>query len=317
MRNDCGRMKTLGRLACRIVVGTGIYVVIVALAAPLPAAAGLMLTFPALNGLAFYFSEDARAASIARTMFWMPIVNAALCVGYLVLFLLLAQTIPPTALGWGLLVIAAALWFAWVTRSHVRAGIDPARQLTFAIAATLAGLALAAAMMLVMTRFGISPPRAAFASSPADAGRIDAIARSILKIELFALTLAVLVLAIQYFPISDSTRGILAGLPIVPFGGLVAIGGDPALSADSRFRIFIGMIGSVWLGQAIAVWFIFCFSRFLGARKPTGIRAADALRRFAVLSVGWLVTFAIIVVVAYGMSAQDAHNPPTTRLHSP
>jgi len=296
-------MKTLGRLASRIIVGTGVYVVIVVLATPLPPAAGLMLTFPALNGLAFFFSGDERAAAIARTMFWMPVVNGALCAGYLLLFFLLTKFISPTAVGWSLVPVAAGVWCAWVTRKHIGAGIDRSDQLAFAIAAALAGAALAAATMLVMMRFGISAPRPAFASNPADVAWIaGAIARSKLKIELFALTLAVLVAAIQYFPISDSTRGILAGLPVVPFGGLAAIGGDISLSADSRVRILLGMMGSVWLGPPIAIWFVFCFSRFLGARKKSGIQAADSLWRFGALLVGWLVTFAIIVVVAYAVN---------------
>jgi hypothetical protein len=297
-------MKTLGRLACRIIVGTGIYIVIVALATPLPAAAGLMLTFPALNGLAFYFSEDERAAAIAKTMFWMPIVNGAFCAAYIALFLLLAKTASPTAVGWALLLIEMALWFAWVSRSHVRAGIDPSAQLTFAIAATLAGAALAAVSILVVVHFGLSPPRTASAIHSADLGAIaDAVARSRLKIALFALTVAVLVSAIQYFPISDSTRGILAGLPIVPFGGLVSIAGDASLRADARIGVFLGMIGGVWLGPSVAVWFIFCFSRFLGARKRAGICAVDSLSRFVALLLGWLVTFAIIVAIAYAMNA--------------
>src|SRR5580658_8529020 len=117
-------MNALGRLAVRIVVGTAVYVVIVALATPLPPAAGMMLTFPALNGLAFYFSEDERAASIAKTMYWMPIVNGAFCAAYISLFLILAKTVSPAAVGWGLLLIAAGFWFVWVSRQHVRAGID-------------------------------------------------------------------------------------------------------------------------------------------------------------------------------------------------
>ena len=51
-------MRGVARLACRISVGTAVYVAIVILAALLPAAAGLMLTFPALNGLALFFSQD-------------------------------------------------------------------------------------------------------------------------------------------------------------------------------------------------------------------------------------------------------------------
>lgn len=296
------RMTTLGRLAGRITVGTGVYVAIVALAAPLPAAAGLMLTFPALNGLAFFFFQDDRAASIAKTMFWMPIVNGAFCLAYIVLFLLLAKTLSPTQLGWGLLVVAAAAWYAWVSRKHVRAGIDGSAQLPFAIAATLAGLALTAATMLTMAHFGMSPPRAASVSSPTDTGWIAAaIARSKLKIELFAATLAVFVAAVQYFPMSDSTRGILAGLPIVPFGGLLSIGGDSALSPDLRIATFLGMIDGVWLGPPIALWFIFCFSRYLGARKPVAPRAADALWRFGALLVGWFFAFAMMAAIAYAM----------------
>ena len=297
-----GRVKTLGRLATRIVAGTAIYIAIVALAAPLPAAAGLMLTFPALNGLALYFSEDERAASIARTMFWMPIVNGAFCAAYITLFLLLTRVLPPTAVGWGLLVLAAASWYVWVSRSHVRAGIGPSAQLRVALAATLGGIALAALTMLALSRFGVAPA-AVLARHPAATGVVAAIARSTFKIELFAATLALFVAAIQYYPMSDSTRGILAGLPIVPFGGLLSIGGDAALNPDVRFAAFLGMAGGVWLGPPVAMWFIFCLSRYLGARKRIAPPAADSLARFAALLVAWLATFAMMVATAYAMKA--------------
>jgi len=298
-------MKTLSRLAGRVVLGTGVYAAIIALASPLPAAAGMMLTFPALNGLAFYFSEDERAAAIAKSMFWMPIINGAFCAAYVALFLLLlllAKTAPPTVIGWTLLLIETALWLVWVSRSHVRTGIDRPRQLTFAVAATLAGVALAAASLMLAAHFGLSTPRAE--AHPASVTEVaDAVLRGRLKIVLFALTLGVLVSAIQYFPISDSTRGILAGLPIVPFGGLVSIAGDPSLVADSRVETFLGMIGGVWLGPPIAIWYIFCFSRHLDARKRIGAPAADSLVRFGALLTAWLVTFAVIVAIAYSGSA--------------
>jgi hypothetical protein len=297
-------MKTPCRLASRVIVGTGIYLVIVLLATPLPAAAGSMLTFPALNGLAFFFSEDERATSIAKTMFWMPIVNGAFCAAYITLFLLLATTLPPTLVGWGLLLAEAVLWFAWVSRSHVRAGIDPSSQLMFAIAATLAGILLTAATMLIMARLGISAPRPAFASNPTDLGWIaDAVDRNGIKIGLFALTLAVFVSAIAYFPISDSTRGILAGLPIVPFAGLVSTAGDPSLGVGARVQVLLGMIGGVWLGPPIAMWFVYAFSRYLGARRKARTRPADTLWRFAALLTAWLLTFAAMVMVGYAISA--------------
>jgi hypothetical protein len=302
-------MNALGRLAVRIVVGTAVYVVIVALATPWPTAAGMMLTFPALNGLAFYFSEDARAASIAKTMFWMPVVNGALCAAYLLLFFPLAKTLSPTLAGWGLLFGVAVLWFAFVARRTVRAGIEPSRQPLFAIAVSLAALALAAIALVVMAHAGIATPMTASASNPADAGSlVAAVVGNKLKIALFALTLAVLVTAIRYFPISDSTRGILAGLPVVPFGGLVSIAGDMSLGADAKIAVFRGMIAGVWLGPPVAVWYIFCFSRFLAARRQAATRTADALWRFGALLVAWLVTFAVFVVLAYALNALSVHD---------
>jgi hypothetical protein len=301
-------MQELGRIASRIIVGTGIYVVIVVLAARLPAAAGLMLTFPALNGLAFLFSPDDKAAAIAKTMFWMPVVNGALCAGYILVFLLLARTLPPVSVGWGLLAVVAASWFVWVSRPAVRRGIDPSSQLKFGLVATLLGVALAAATLLALTHLAIAPRDTALAS---DAGHwswiADAIVRSKLKIALFALTLAIFILAVQYWPVSDSTRGILAGLPIVPFGGLVAVGGDAGMTADLQLQTFLGMIGGAFLGPAVAIWFIYGLSRVLGARTKASVPATDSVLRFGALVVGWLVTFAMILAIAWAMNALSAH----------
>jgi hypothetical protein len=298
-----GQMTTLGRPVSRIIVGTAIYVAIVALAAPLPAAAGLMLTFPALNGLAFYFSEDDRAGAIAKTMFWMPIVNGAFCAAYIVLFLLLARVLSPTAVGWALFLLAAALWFVWVSRAHVRAGIDRPAQLTVAVAATIAGLLLAATIALAMTHFGVTPRATSALNSTGFLGLSSTIAHNQLKIALFAATLTVFVVAVHYLPLSDSTRGILGGLPLVPFGGLLSIGGDSTLSPALRTATFLGMIDAIWLGPPVALWFIFFFSRYLSARKPSASPAADATLRFGALAIGWFVTFAVIVALAYALRA--------------
>src|ERR1700692_4259392 len=105
------RMADLGRLLSRIGAGTCVYAVIVVLAATQPSAAGMMLTFPALNGLAFFFSGDAKAASIAKSMFWMPIVNGTLCALYMALFFPLARTLLPAVVGWSLLLGVMVLWF--------------------------------------------------------------------------------------------------------------------------------------------------------------------------------------------------------------
>jgi hypothetical protein len=299
-------MTELVRFVSRLVVGTAVYVLIVVLAALLPAAAGLMLTFPALNGLAFYFSEDGRAASIARSMFWMPVVNGVLCAGYIVLFLLLARTLEPTGLAWGLLGAIVAIWFAWVTRRAVRDGIERDAQFRFAAASTLAGILLAATALVALHQLGASPSRRAFAAPGSIDGIVATVESNELKIAMFAFTLAIFAAAIQYWRISDSTRGILAGLPIVPFGGLVSVAADTSMTADARMQVFLGMAGSIWLGPAVAIWFIYGFSRHLGARSESSSSRTDALSRFGALLLAWVLTFGVIVALAVAIEFAGA-----------
>jgi hypothetical protein len=293
----------LMRQTWRVLAGTAVYVAIVVLAAPLPAAAGLMLTFPALNGLGFFFSEDARAAAMAKSMLWMPVINGVLCAGYILSFALLARTGASVLAAWCLLLVVILLWYAGVSLRRVRAGLTRERQLAYALLVTLAGVVLTVVVEAVASHMA-SAPAALPGVSSADAASIaETIWRSRLKIVLFAIALAVFIPAIAYLPISDSTRGILTGLPIVPFGGLVAIAADAGMSADARLAIMAGMLRGVWLAPAVAVWFILCFSRFLEARTTKPSPAADAAVRFGALVAGWLATFAVIVVVGYALEA--------------
>jgi hypothetical protein len=297
----------LMRQVLRVGAGTAVYVAIVVLAAPLPAAAGLMLTFPALNGLGFFFSEDARAAAMARSMLWMPVINGVLCAGYILSFAVVARTGASVLAAWGLLLVVVLLWYVSVSRRRVRAGLARERQLSYALVVTLAGIVLTVVAAIASTR-----PESGLVALPGAADGENArwiaetIWRSKLKIGLFAVALAVFLPAIAYLPISDSTRGILTGLPIVPFGGLVAIAGDAGMSADARLAIIAGMLRGVWLAPAVAVWFVLGFSRFLEARTRRPSPAADTAIRAGALVAGWLATFAVIVVAGYAIEALSA-----------
>ncbi|HTH34209.1 MAG TPA: hypothetical protein VL976_07515, partial [Xanthobacteraceae bacterium] len=138
------------RIVLRTTIGTVIYIGIVYLAAAVPTAAGLMLTFPALNGLAFYFSERARVAPMAATMLWMPIINGALCGLYMLAFLGLAKALATAALAWTLAIAISALWLFIVSRDRVHRGIAVNHQLTFAVAATIVGALLAVAALYAL-----------------------------------------------------------------------------------------------------------------------------------------------------------------------
>jgi hypothetical protein len=286
-------------LGVRVATGTAVYVIIVVLAGALPAAAGLMLTFPALNGLAFLHSEDERAAAIARSMLWMPAINGVLCAGYICVFALVATVNSATLVAWCLVALDVVLWLACVSRERVRKGIAPDHQLAFVIAMTVIGVVSATGGAFAAAYLTGAEPHVQLAPGGDGANWIvAALGRSQLKIGLFALALIILFSSVAYLPISDSARGILSGLPLVPIGGLVAIAGDAGISLDARLQVFHGMMSGVWLGPAVAASFIYVLSRFLSTRAKLRSPVADRVVRAVALLAGWGAAFGAIIAIA-------------------
>jgi hypothetical protein len=96
-------------------------------------------------------------------------------------------------------------------------------------------------------------------------------------------------------------RGILAGLPIVPFGGLVSVAGDSG-DLSEHLNIFERMATSVWLGPAVAIAFIYGYSRYLNTRQPLETTALDSTVKFAVLVAAWFLCGLAILGIAYALS---------------
>jgi hypothetical protein len=259
----------------RVLAGTAIYVLVIVLAAPFPSAAGMMLVFPTLNGLAYVFSDRGRVLAMVPSMLWMPVVNGALCAAYLLTFRALAPSVPSVPLAWGLTATAIVLFILLVVHPRVRRGIAPEHQLAFAVFATIVGAALVVAAALAAGGAGPSDAASAQAMSWASAG--DAVGRNAGKVAVFALCLAAFLVATRLLPLSDGVRGILAGLPFAPFAGLVSIAGDGALDLGIRLDIVRQMAVSIWLGPAIAIWFIYAFPRVLVGLAPGSARAVPAL----------------------------------------
>jgi hypothetical protein len=300
------KIASVLRIALRVAAGTLVYAGIVAAAAVLPAAAGLMLTFPAINGLAFFFSADAKAASMARTMLWMPIVNGLLCALYMLVLLALGTRSSTALAGWLLLFLVVALWYACVSRKTVMEGIAPQYQLAYSIAATLIGAVFVIVAVALSGHPGAVPHDAYAAGRENWGWVIEAMLRSKLKIVLFAVALSAFIVAEAYLPISDAARGVLAGLPIVPFGGLVSIAGDPGMGAAERFHIIRGMMTSVWLGLAVGIWFIYSMSVLFSTRRKLTVGWRNESARFAAVVVGWAACFLIIVAISATINAFGA-----------
>ncbi len=238
-----------------------------------------MLTFPALNGLAFIFSRHDNVSLITATMLWMPLVNGILCLTYLAAFVLLATPKHASALAWSLTAAIALLWLALVTRPLVHGGAAPRLQWRYAMAVTLAGTGLTLAWWH-------------FTGSAAGAGIADSAARPVLtwlKIVLFAIALLLLIVLPPRFRWKDGASGILSGLPLVALAGLVSIAQDSAIDLEVRRTLFVQMMLGVWLAPAMAVAFIFGVSRVLATARAHRLRVG-------VVVAGWLLCFTMITV---------------------
>jgi hypothetical protein len=282
----------------RTLLGTIIYTIIIILAAPFPSAAGLFLTFPALNGLAFFFSPPDSVESMARSMLWMPVINGTLCAAYIAAFLALSHLAAPTVVAWILVVAVAGLWLAIASRQGVRAGIARKHQVVYGIVVVVAGCALAAIALRVLNGHAVDSGRFANLVISSDSP-LQILWNGKLKIALFAACLLLFLVVTERMPISPGVRGILAGLPIVPFGGLLSVAADGGVDLDGRVHIFERMATSVWLSPAVAVAFIYGYSTYLGSRQPLGTPDAERAMKFAVLVTAWSLCGAAILGVAY------------------
>jgi hypothetical protein len=285
------------KIALRAALGTIIYTVIIVFSAPFPSAAGLLLTFPVLNGLGFYFSSQSNVAPMAKSMLWMPAINGALCAAYISTFVTLFHFIAPTALAWMLVTAAVLVWLVVVTRETVRIGIGTEYQFVYGLIATFVGIGAVAFFSHLLSNIApipntVGPPNLSWQVvwQILSAGKR--------KIGLFVATLLAFLIAAKYARISDNVRGILAGLPFVPFGGLLSVAGDYTIGIDDRLQIFERMLVSVWLGPAVAIWFIYGYSKFLTARAVYASRFLDVAARLLALVAAWAVCFLAILAVA-------------------
>jgi hypothetical protein len=283
----------------RVMFGTAVYAVIILFARPFPSAAGMLLTFPALNGLAFFFSPASSAQKMAQSMLWMPIINGTLCGIYIVAFLAFGGMVAPIPFSWVSLVIISCLWCAIVTRSFVKEGIPTEKQVQLALAYLLFGIVLTGLTSYGLHRFGV-PPNLSWSAHIAIS--LDSLlqGQNPIKIALFAATfLAFLVGSARIR--DERIRGILGGLPVVPFAGLVSVAGYGPDDLAERLRILQGMVTSVWLGPIIGFCFIYGYSKFLSSRKLAAT-FLDSVLNFLMLVFAWIASGIAILTIAYVIS---------------
>lgn len=266
----------------RVGFGTLFFAAILWAAAPYPAAAGLMLTFPALNGLAFLFAGRDDITRLTGSMLWMPLLNGFLCASYLGLFLWLAAPGRDLLLAWGLAFAAALLWWWCATRERLRAGISPRLRMPYAAALLLMGLALT----VWWTHAGAPAP------TP---GHTTHVTDTALQIALFAFALTLLIVLPARLGLTPNASGVLSGLPLVSFASLLGIAADPAIDLQWRHEIFSRMLQGVWLAPAMAAGFIVLVSLVLATARGFHLRA------IVVIS-GWMLCGTAIAITAAALT---------------
>ena len=248
-------------------------------AARFPAAAGLMLTFPALNGLAFVFSRHDMVGPMTATMLWMPLLNGVLCVAYMSAFIALATAEHATALAWVLAAVFAILWLVGATRAWLQRGVPARLQRAYAVSVALVGAALTLAWWTFADSAG------------ADTGGAAKPALTWLKVALFAIALYLLIALPPRFRWKGGASGILSGLPLVVLGGLLNVAQDGAIDVEVRRSLTAQMMLGVWLAPAMAVTFIFGVSRVVASPRGHALRTP-------VVVAGWVLCFAAIVAAS-------------------
>ena len=284
MEGDAFGMR-VATAALKLALGTAVYIGIVLVAASYPFAAGMMLTFPTLNGLTLALAGREKLAETARLMLPMPVLNCVLCAGYLYAVRIgPAEPFFPSAL----LVAAAAVWLtAVLALGNGRIRIPVGRELAYAWACTFVLVAVA---VLV------------FSSANVSFGGVTDWPRfwqhNGTRITLFAAGLGVVIAATDFFGSSARWLAPLGSLPVVPFFGVWTVASDIGL--QGRLEVLHAMGSSVWLGAAVAIWFVTLFSRCLLQRQERGTEPAWQAK-IALAVAGWTACLVVIAALSFAL----------------
>jgi uncharacterized membrane protein len=284
-------MRAIGRLC----LGTIVFIVILLFAATHPSAAGLMLTFPALNGLGLLYTEQSSIPGMAKSMLWLPVLNGILCAVYIVMFLVSANSSNANPLAVGLFLLIAGLWIGSWLGKWLKNGVAEDRQHTYAARTLFAGALFVIAWIWIEGSYG-----------PTAVGTRDGflhlvptvLVKSWWKIGLFVVAFSIFLFVGNRKDTPDWIRGVLAGLPLVPFFGLLSVAFSFDEALQDQIQTLRGMGLGLCLGPAIAVCFIILVSRMLAQRHQSPNGKIDGLARFGIVASGWLVCFAVITALS-------------------
>ncbi len=245
--------------------------------------AGMMLTFPMLNGMALVAAGE-NAGATGQSMVPVVTLNGAMC---LLFALALAGSPTARAHPLALTLLATGLWicvYAWLETRNV---IVPMRVwAAFSARCVIACVALTWWLWPACTQV--------LREAPVRAGGLAGVLEGWVRILLFAISLLVVFGTAHFYRDAYAAIGRLGALPIVPLFGLYTVGSvlasDPA--AVAKLETLRSMVPIGWV---IALLFAVLLAAYVAR---TSSPRAGAGRHLAVLVLGWAMCVGTIAVAA-------------------
>lgn len=235
-----------------------------------PRAAGMMLTFPALNGIGLLTTETDDLFLMVQAMPPMIVLNGLLCTGYLLVQgWRLRQGTPGATLGQplGLLGLGLLIWGSmafWIAPA-LQPYLSSSRQM-------LAFVGAYAGCCVALTALGLWCPSTVQQPARLSFGRVLQI--NAVRIS-GMLACIVLVMLVAHYG-AAAWAGRLSTLPILPFYSLLML--SVAAPHPPQGRARLAQIGSTTLwGPLVAIAFVWAFTAYLQAIRTTEASVATTV----------------------------------------
>lgn len=281
-------------LMLRVGVGTALFaLVLTTVQSSESRVAGMMMAFPALNGISLLMAPPTDKTAMARAMLPVIALNGWIAMAFIAVFGLLVDLVGSTATSWvwPLAAVAFAVWLAIIgamAKLPARAG----------------GLLLAAFLFsvpLLIAAWWRCPATDSF-----NYGDIATIIDSrIWRIGLFAATLFLLLSIAEMFGDAHGVLGRLGAFPLLPLYSLATVALSGAAPADGLVKL-TGARPAILVGILLAMGFALIYSRFLMILHRRGM-ASSGWWAAAILGLatGWMATGGAILVLAEAMNFAD------------
>lgn len=258
--------------------------------------AGMMLTFPMLNGMALVAARE-HARKTGQSMVPIVTLNGVMCFA---LALALAWSDTARAHPLALTLLAAVLWLCVYAVLETRNVMIPWGWETavFAAGCVMASVAITTWLWPACTTLANE--------APVRAGGLAGVVDSWFRIALFALSLFIVFVVAHFYRDAHAAIGRLGALPIVPLFGLYTVASvlasDPA--AIPKLETMRSM---VLIGWMIALVFAVVLAAYVAR---TSSPRSGTLGHLAALAVGWAICLAGIVASARMTMTFTGCGPP-------